>query len=466
MVVVMSKTMDSQLSHMSIQEQAKERTFVEALHKRYVQQNEFDDIVGKGDIIREADTTFFGFSKISSIQRQLRGLFSLDLSSMKISSAGDTSQLKDLLLRVNLLNLANNSLTWLDVVAIIDILPNVKEIVLTQNEPLELRNQIDLKEVTNQRRLKSVTLGKLRLNWDATISTLSKICSSIEQLDLWACELTADDMILINDQDEPTKSNFIRDIQSLMLGKNKFTDIQWIESIGSTDNLVELDLSNCYLTSFDMSDKIVDQLKQLKSLNISYNQLANWQDISQLHRLKYLANLICHENPFYDSEKFPKHLTIGRLSSIKVINREPIGRSERRDAEVLYLRKTFPDYKLSTEGKLNNFKVSHPRYDELIELYGLPEDLNKKEQNDKYINIDLCYNDTKVNRKLPCDMRVANVQMLCKRLFKLKLSTNIRLLCRGLRSNGESIEYELDKDCQTLHFFSVKNGHSLVVLEN
>lgn len=438
-------------------------TFVEALHNKYVNQDEFDNnyVLPKDDII-STDITLIGFGKISDVQRQLKRLSNIDLSGMRVASAGDTNQLKDSLNRVQVINLADNLLTWKEVVSIVKCMPNLKELVLNNN-PLKFDDDCSgLEKISPS--LKVLALGRIFFeNWTTAIQAISRLWDRVEQIDLWynCFKSEYDQMDLKVNELRP----FVSDIKTLKFSYNSFNDLDWISRVGPLHNLVELDLSHCSLKQININEEIAIQLQNLIVLNVSHNNIGGWQSISELHKLSKLTSLICHTNPFYTSETHAKHLTIGRLKKIKVLNREDLTRSMRRDAEILYLRLTFPQYKLFKEDKNSIFESLHPRYNELIEIYGLPEDQGEKQVNDAYIDVDLCYGQKRLTKKLPCDMRIANVHMLCKRLFKLKPSSNAKIICQRPDVNASAMSYELDKGGQTLHFFSVKNGYQLVVTE-
>lgn len=228
--------------------------------------------------------------------------------------------------------------------------------------------------------------------------------------------------------------------------------------------LQELDLSKCQLEAIHICEALATSLANLRELNISYNNLETWRDLAELSKLANLESLICHENPFFISEKHAKAFTLSRLAKLKVLNREEIKKEFRTDSEILYIRRCYPQFKLYEQGKDPNFLALHPRYLELAESYGLPEDLDATATTKKYMNVVFCHESQRIEKKLPCDMRVANVKMLCKRLLKLPASMPVTISCLPQESR-EDLKYELDKDGQTLQFFSVEDGHLLHVKE-
>lgn len=432
---------------------SKRMTFAQALQDKYVNQEVFDNVsVLPKDKSISTEITFVGFGKVSSAQRQLSKLINIDLSGMGIESVGDLKEIGDNLSRVQILNLANNCLAWRDVHKLLDCVPNLRELILSKNT-FETGKTFQACPNPSKRKLISLTLGSVFLDWTSIVEIASSIWSQIEQIDLWNNQLTSEKMKI----SKPNESNsFIKNIKILRLRQNCFQDLKWLGQIGPAEQLAELDVSMCGIETIDLEGSLVKQLRNLRDLNISHNNLKDWRSIANLSHLENLSNLLCHENPIILTQEHAKAFTIGRLKKLKIFNREEISDRVRRDSEIFYLRKSFPEYQLFEEGKNDEFELDHPRYKELIELYGLPDDPTRKAVIEKYISVDLFFNENKTSKKLPCDMRVTNLRMLCKRLFKLRPSVNLEISCEAVSPDGP-ITYVLDKDGQTLDFFSVKN---------
>lgn len=440
---------------------SKKTTFAQALKDKYIDQELFDNmLVLPKDKSISTEITFVGFGKVSSAQRQLSKLINLDLSTMNIDSAGDLTEVDGNLNRVQILNLANNFLSWDEVHKLLDCLPSLKELILSKNA---FDNRVTTLERSDssKKKLISLTLAKVYLDWNSIIAIVASIWSRIEQIDLWDNRLTSEKMILSS---ENNFDSFLAGIKVLRLRQNSFPNLRWLGQIGPAESLIELDISMCGLESIDLDGTLVKQLKNLKNLNVSHNNIKEWRSISSLYFLESLSTLLCHDNPILLTEVHARPLTIGRLRKLKVFNREEISDRVRRDSEIFYLRKTFPEYQSSKEGKIVDFHLDHPRYQELIDIYGLPEDLTRKQVIEDYITVELFFNEKKVIKKLPCAMRVANLRMLCKKLFMLRPSTNIEILCETQSSDGPA-RYMLDKDGQTLDFFSIKTGQKLFIKE-
>lgn len=429
-------------------------SFVQALNDKYVDQEEFDNhFKVPRDQSISTEITFVGFGSVSSVQKQLRRLVSIDLSGRNIKTSGNLADISGSLDRVTILNLADNYLTWQETIKILSCLPNLQELILSGND---LKANEDINLTRPFKKLISITLGRIDQDWTSIITTLSRIWTSIDQVDLWDNHLTGDSLILLSD------NSFVGRIVSLKLSHNCFPDLRWTTNVGKFDSLEELDVSRCQIESIDLDRQIVNQLKNLSLLNISYNNITSWSSISTLNQLSRLRHLICNDNPLTITEKTAKAFTVARIASLTQLNREEVTPPLRRDFEIQYLRHTFKELQEHKDIALDRI---HPRYSDLVETYGTPEDLNARQTIERYITVELCLGDKSIAKKLPCDMRVSNLHMLCKRLFKLKPSVDIEIICCDDKSTDGAVSYPLDKEGQTLHFFSVKNNNRLMVNE-
>lgn len=443
MVAIMHEVSDSKMN------------FVRALEEKYVQQEIYDDILSiPKDLAVTTVITLVGLGKISLLQRQLKNLVNIDLSNFGIDNAGPVNGLGDALSRVEILNLAKNNLDWANIVLILPYVPRLKDLIISSNQ---LSFNYSCHQEISKRKLQSLTMGRAHSSWTSIINTLSQIWTNIEQLDLWDCGLTCDSLRLENT--ESRMISFTKFIKVLRLSLNPLTTIDWIKNVGPLDSLIELDLSRCKIKTLMIDSVLSNKLCNLNQLNIAYNDIEDWACISSLHYLKSLEVLNCQGNPFFICEKFSKALTISRVGSLRWLNREEISRASRRDSEILYLRKVFPEYHSSTDISSSQ----HPRIPELIKLYGAPEIQVVKPDADRYLQVDLTMECKTISKKLPRDMRVAQLRMVCKKLFKLPQSCPVSVRCCDTSPQGEDMSYELDIDDQTLHFFSVKDGQKLIV---
>lgn len=434
-----------------------ETSFVDALHAKYIDQDEFDDqfIIPKDRSI-STEITFVGFKRVTNVQRQLSKLTSIDLSCKNIKIAGDVTRIHGSTQRVTVLNVAKNNLNWTEIIKIVSCFPNLRELVLSSNDLLSQDNSIICFPQQLHKKLVSITLGKTNLTWSRIIGILSNIWISIDQIDLWDSGLTNERLSLDIDY---KCFNFAQSTTELKLSENYLIGLDWIERIGPFTNLKVLDLSRCHIEELHINKDVRVNLQNLETLNISYNQINDWISVSHLNDLPKLTHLICNENPFFILHPAAKLVVIARISKLSMLNREPISNSIRRDAEVYYMRQIHKEYQLHTADEFNKL---HPRYSELVDEYGRPEDSNESKTSNNYIEVLVCFEGKQIKKKLCDNVRVSTVEMMCKKLFKLKLSSKLSISC-CTQSGQDSICYPLEKTSQTLHFFSVKNNDKLII---
>lgn len=447
-------TTSSDKGIMSVENDYKLRStsFTEALVSKYCQQEDFIDIfcIPKDSEIR-TEIAFVGFDKVARVQKQLLQLTNIDLSGKRISTSGICDEdLKKKLQNVLTLNLDQNSLDWFQLFEIIKLLPNLRELIASRNA---LGTGVDL-ILDSQRTLSSLTLGYHDTDWNTTVCTLSNIWSQIEQFDMWRSDLNPEKMELKCLSMHATR--LVSSIRSLRFSHNNFRHINWIPTLGPIENLLELDLSNCKLIEFKLNHAISQILQNLRNLNISYNDLDNWEYIDGLARLKSLNSLICHENPFFVSTKQAKPFIIARLAGLSRLNREEITARARRDSEILYMRIVTKELDEAVDKE--RVLSKHLRYNELVNLYGKPE-VSSKTTESMFMSLVLRHHDTVLTRKLPRNMRVADLKMLCKRIFKLESRSQVLVY----HHSRNDLVYELDRDAQTLDFFSISEGSELVI---
>jgi len=118
---------------------------------------------------------------------------------------------------------------------------------------------------------------------------------------------------------------------------------------------------------------------KLESLHITDNCISDWSHVGSLDRLA-LTHLRFRNNPVISqcgNDEVARQLIIARISSLKTLNATAITSSERKWAEIDYLKtygqKWLEISKLAEEEKserLESFLVGHNRYDEIVKTHG------------------------------------------------------------------------------------------------
>ena len=127
----------------------------------------------------------------------------------------------------------------------------------------------------------------------------------------------------------------------------------------------------------------------LTTVDISLNKIDTWSFIDSLPNIfPGLSSLRISDNPIYTQPAAPARLnnlsekpmsideaymlTLSRLSSLKVLNYSTITPQDRRNSELYYLSLIGKELSASSSSEEQHIVESHPRYDELCEIYGPP----------------------------------------------------------------------------------------------
>lgn len=437
-------------------------SFTQALHDKYIEQEIIND---KFDIPSDnaisTQITFVGFGKVCSVQKQLCKLISLDLTGLHIETAGSLNSIADHLVNVRILNLSQNRIkSWDDVINIVGKLPNLCELIVNENPLMPLENT---NRFSGFNTLDSLVLGRTGLDWLTAVEIASSSWSRIKQFDLWDNQLVNCSFIFSL---TGRQIDFITLIEVLKLRENKIESFEFLAFIETNfESLVEIDLSKNKLCEITICDRVALQLRNLKFLNISGNNIVLWKSIAQLNKLPKLENLLCFDNPFFITERFALAYTVARLGKLTHLNREEITNLLRNDSEILYVRRHYPQYRMFIEGQYPDFFAFHPRYEELLKIVGEPEDSKAKARVNKYVKVFLCYKDKKLEKKLANDLLVSKVKMLCRSLFRLPSS--IRFVLKATPNNcGEEHSYDLDIETRLLNFYSIQDNYVIRVVED
>lgn len=171
-----------------------------------------------------------------------------------------------------------------------------------------------------------------------------------------------------------------------------------------------------------------------------------------------------------------RQFIIARIGQLKTLDRCQILPEERRGAELDY-RKAFGNEWKKAGGHQNpdknrpneEFLAAHPRYQFLCQKYGAPEDGELKTQQpfilkNQLLTLKIRYPDQLdqkvLEKQLPDSMTIQKVKGLLSRLLKVPVS---QLLLSYESPKMPGREIELENDQQSLQFYSVENGDSLLV---
>ena len=274
----------------------------------------------------------------------------------------------------------------------------------------------------------------------------------------------------------------IENLTLLNLEGNHLSDWSSVLKLGGLAKLEMLILNDTGLVNVAFTGEVgspTEQFASLNSLSLSRNRIANWTSINELNRLKSLTNLTITEIPLAETEgkAAMRHFIIARVARLTNCNRTPVSASERRGAELDYLRLFGAEWKASGGGGCvesvatrpsEDFIRANPRYQELVDCYGAVEDSEMKVETsalkNKLITVKIACSsiaDKPVQtKKLPGTMTVQKLKNLIRRLYSAgEASVTMKLTYTSRRVKGKEIE--LDNDLREISYYSIEDGDTI-----
>jgi hypothetical protein len=207
------------------------------------------------------------------------------------------------------------------------------------------------------------------------------------------------------------------------------------------------------------------------------NLISNWQSFDELNKFKSITHVRCGGNPILESEGthgLARNTVISRLQFLKNINGSEIEPGERRDAELHYMKKAYEEYlqannlqvrvELQDENLAKHMLEQHPRWYELVEVYGSPLDIVSLKKEGTNIastsaKLSLISSSGKtLEKKLLLSMTVKDLKAMCGKLFKVEL-----LRIKLSYYLEDTHKYVLDDELRQLSFYSMTDGGKVIV---
>uniref|UniRef100_A0A3B4AE95 Tubulin-specific chaperone E n=1 Tax=Periophthalmus magnuspinnatus TaxID=409849 RepID=A0A3B4AE95_9GOBI len=273
-------------------------------------------------------------------------------------------------------------------------------------------------------------------------------------------------------------------LKSLSLSQNPLDQLS-ILSLSSLPRLEQLNLSKTQLSSIQFSDagpgNIRPQTTECPSQSPDLNLIENvsmclpqWRVVNELSKLRSLVQLSCKRNHLKapdGNHRTTSQLLIAKLGRLLLLNKCEIKQEERRGAELDYI-KMFGEAWLKAGGRVQlspDFITDHPRYQDLIQKYGAPEEGEMKKPQpfalkNQLLKISFEFPDDserkRLEKKLPASMEVQKVKGLLHRLLKVP-ATELHLSYTSPKMVGT--EFQLDNDLKSLQFYSIEAGDTVQV---
>jgi len=445
---------------------------LEAVKNRYgevegktagVEQKEIEDLQAE---IGARFVEVVGFDKVNKQQSRIKGLKTVSVRNMGVSGRDDADQdlsselpsLRDLDLSESLIS------SWNEVFIMCN---QLKLHTLDVSNNLLPTNTIQLTKEKNNT-LKHLVAGNMLYSgysWEDVTALVSILPS------LTVIQLHKNNISTIKSVD----LNLFSSLSELDLDGNNLQDWSDVDNLSDLPQLKDLRLNGNKIANIDIKH---GSFKQLRSLQLSDNCLTNWKCVGMLDRLR-LSELRMRNNPVHSSckdEDVARAIMIARISSITHLNGTQISVTERKYAEIDYLKMHGQQWlALSKEdpGKdtiLKDFLDNNNRYDKIVQTYGEPEagDGAKADTTLKASLVKLKVRSPQVIgsaetiKKVPMSMSVAKLRALLYRLYKDQAGGS-KLRISLVSSANQNQEIDMDNDMREVSFYSVSEGDTLLV---
>ncbi len=172
---------------------------------------------------------------------------------------------------------------------------------------------------------------------------------------------------------------------------------------------------------------------------IEDNLISNWTSFDALNQFKKISVIRCGGNPILEvAGQMARNTVIARMQFVKNLNGSEVETGDRRDAELHYLKRSYEEYlqgngltskvELTDESLMKHMNENHPRWYELVEIYGSPLEIGvtlKKEGTNiasTSAKIKLVNSSGKtLEKKLLLSMTVKELKAMCAKLFKIEI---------------------------------------------
>eukprot|EP01084_Bolivina_argentea_P116468 206941_1 len=255
-------------------------------------------------------------------------------------------------------------------------------------------------------------------------------------------------------------------LSEVNIGENPCGD--WIEIGDVWGHCASLSRLQCSYMSIEQivyRKGIFDSVMRIWSRNNEWKELKVFDELNlfpSLHQLNFVQNSF--EQSYGHSTL--RDFAIAKIAELRVCNSSVVNAKERNDAEMFYLKwiaKQIGNKRREEEQEMKETQIDalYPRYIELSRKHGAIN-LDKNVQ-EKLLAVTVTIRSMDprsitakpVEKKLPTAMTVAQLKLLCKRLFKLN-PQHQRLMYREVGT--QAFPDDLFDDTRSLAFYNIKDG--------
>ncbi|KAG8378536.1 hypothetical protein BUALT_Bualt08G0147200 [Buddleja alternifolia] len=419
--------------------------------------DKIEDKVSRFEELTSASLSYLGVSfpgASDSITSTLPNLKELDLAGNLLASWEDVGIMCEALPALTALNLSNNSLSH-----DISVLPQLSNIrVLVLNHTGVTWKQVELISVEVLKdSLPNVEELHLMGNKLTDITTVSStVVQGFNFLRILNLENNC-----ISAWDEITKLSQLPRLEQLLLNNNKLNRV-WYPDCST---LHEPNNGN------ESLEKSTMPFKSLRSLFLGGNNIEDLEFVDSLNSFPNLMDIRLSDNPVADLGKggVPRFVFIARLAKIEILNGSEVSPRERKDSEIRYVRLVMSKF----HGSPEEFRRLHPRFAELKKIHGVDDERpsigasGPQKMASGLISISFkCVGPSMgekppLVKRLPATTTVGKLKNLCESFFKLKSVKPILFL----QEEGSPLPTLLEDDMASLIELGVGNESTILVDE-
>ncbi|GJD05879.1 Tubulin-specific chaperone E [Galdieria sulphuraria] len=340
-------------------EKSSRNCFVDALMDKYCFDN-LEEISQNSNVFQgNKIAQFVGFQKAADQFRKVSYLKHIALPNFAIYRAGNDLDLKSgILASVEVLDISNNLFSeFSEVLNIIRHAPSLRELILSNNR----FEYIETASTTISNPVCLLVMNGCFYDFETLIHSLGYF-PHIEELHISQNACNYDFVRL---------ANACSKLKALYLDSCNIPTWEELAPFGTLSSLKKLSLagnniSSISVTTDEHGNNGACGFQQLELINLSGNKLKGLRVIDELAKLPALKSLRIDDLLMDSGELVPRFQFIGRLKHLLYLNGSFISNSERRDAEMTYIKHICEEM---MRHSLQDPETVFPRLEELKKLY-------------------------------------------------------------------------------------------------
>ncbi|KAL8623864.1 hypothetical protein ACOMHN_002192 [Nucella lapillus] len=407
-----------------------------------------------------------GAHKINQRQSQFSNLSGVAVRGEGVYGLSCDGLLSGLVPNVTELDLSLNLLASWDMVATIcQQLPHLNNLHVSENRLASPENPHLLAPAFSK--VTTLYLNKMALTWQQ----VSECCVMFPCVELlYLCENCIETL------SEPKGG--LHNLTMITLEANRISSWDEVLKLGHLKNLESLVISDNPVEKMFFPDASHGHksglFPSLKTIYFTGKNLKDFSTFDELNKLQQLEELQFGHIPGLGEAELVREIVIAKIVKLTRCNRSLVQEQERKGAEIDYLKRYGPEWLKSggnqdpSKNRPNSqFASQHPRFQDLVQKWGAPEDSEMKEQSkslkDTLITLKIFSpkNPEKgtLERKLPATMSVQKLKTLIQRLYRL--DKEFTLSYTSQKMQGPEIMF--DNELRQLSFYSLESGDTIQV---